>query len=238
MPGSPENTGFTGIQELSEIRKKHLPVSGREIHKNLGNRMKPGVPAHGASRFTTQLPLLQDRTGLDMPAQPGAKSAVQDSHTAVSFYSRRASRGSVVKPPWNTGPNAAREDMPRKGLNKAERHTRKRRKEEASFLLPHGECGVRGDAPQESLGLPSGPPFSKGEEDLPHDDGTCCYPNCCHCRHCRHRFGWWKLGRFLSPVCEGSRVRWFGRSQDNRNPPGSLRPEKPENPLNAIFEVR
>lgn len=91
-----------------------------EIHKNLGNRMKPGVPAHGASRFTTQLPLLQDRTGLDMPAQPGAKSAVQDSHTAVSFYSRRASRGSVVKPPWNTGPNAAREDMPRKGLNKAE----------------------------------------------------------------------------------------------------------------------
>ena len=27
MPGSPENTGFTGIQELSEIRKKHLPVS-------------------------------------------------------------------------------------------------------------------------------------------------------------------------------------------------------------------
>ena len=209
-----------------------------EIHKNLGNRMKPGVPAHGASRFTTQLPLLQDRTGLDMPAQPGAKSAVQDSHTAVSFYSRRASRGSVVKPPWNTGPNAAREDMPRKGLNKAERHTRKRRKEEASFLLPHGECGVRGDAPQESLGLPSGPPFSKGEEDLPHDDGTCCYPNCCHCRHCRHRFGWWKLGRFLSPVCEGSRVRWFGRSQDNRNQPGSLRPEKPENPLNAIFEVR
>lgn len=175
-----------------------------EIHKNLGNRMKPGVPAHGASRFTTQLPLLQDRTGLDMPAQPGAKAAVQDSHTAVSFYERRASRGSVVKPPWNTGPNAAREDMPRKGLNKAERHTRKRRKEEASFLLPHGECGVRGDAPQESLGLPSGPPFSKGEEDLPHDDGTCCYPNCCHCRHCRHRFGWWKLGRFLSPVCEGA----------------------------------
>lgn len=201
MPGSPENTGFTGIQEFSETQKKHLPVSLKEIHKNLGNRMKPGVPAHGASRFTTQLPLLQDRTGLDMPAQPGAKSAVQDSHTAVSFYSRRASRGSVVKPPWNTGPNAAREDMPRKGLNKAERHTRKRRKEEASFLLPHGECGVRGDAPQESLGLPSGPPFSKGEEDLPHDDGTCCYPNCCHCRH---RFGWWKLGRFLSPVCEGA----------------------------------
>ena len=148
--------------------------------------MKPGVPAHGASRFTTQLPLLQDRTGLDMPAQPGAKSAVQDSHTAVSFYSRRASRGSVVKPPWNTGPNAAREDMPRKGLNKAERHTRKRRKEEASFLLPHGECGVRGDAPQESLGLPSGPPFPKGEEDQPHDDGTHCYPNCRHCCHCRH----------------------------------------------------
>lgn len=204
MPGSPENTGFTGIQEFSETQKKHLPVSYREIHKNLGNRMKPGVPAHGASRFTTQLPLLQDRTGLDMPAQPGAKAAVQDSHTAVSFYERRASRGSVVKPPWNTGPNAAREDMPRKGLNKAERHTRKRRKEEASFLLPHGECGVRGDAPQESLGLPSGPPFSKGEEDLPHDDGTCCYPNCCHCRHCRHRFGWWKLGRFLSPVCEGA----------------------------------
>ena len=145
-----------------------------EIHKNLGNRMKPGVPAHGASRFTTQLPLLQDRTGLDMPAQPGAKSAVQDSHTAVSFYERRASRGSVVKPPWNTGPNAAREDMPRKGLNKAERHTRKWRQDGASFLLPHGECGVRGDAPQESLGLPSGPPFSKGEEDLPHDDGTCC----------------------------------------------------------------
>lgn len=50
----------------------------KEIHKNLGNRMKPGVPAHGASRFTTQLPLLQDRTGLDMPIQPGAKTAVQD----------------------------------------------------------------------------------------------------------------------------------------------------------------
>ena len=40
--------------------------------------MKPGVSAHGASRFTTQLPLLQDRTGLDMPIQPGAKTAVQD----------------------------------------------------------------------------------------------------------------------------------------------------------------
>ena len=50
----------------------------KEIHKNLGNRMKPGVPAHGASRFATQLPLLQDRTGLDMPIQPGAKTAVQD----------------------------------------------------------------------------------------------------------------------------------------------------------------
>ena len=32
MPGSPENTGFTGIQELSEIRKKHLPVSQRDIY--------------------------------------------------------------------------------------------------------------------------------------------------------------------------------------------------------------
>ena len=197
-------TGGATLSQLTGLPYLLCTFLKKEIHKNLGNRMKPGVPAHGASRFTTQLPLLQDRTGLDMPAQPGAKSAVQDSHTAVSFYSRRASRGSVVKPPWNTGPNAAREDMPRKGLNKAERHTRKRRKEEASFLLPHGECWVRGDAPQESLGLPSGPPFSKGEEDLPHDDGTCCYPNCCHCRHCRHRFGWWKLGRFLSPVCEGA----------------------------------
>ena len=27
MPGSPENTGFTGIQEFSETQKKHLPVS-------------------------------------------------------------------------------------------------------------------------------------------------------------------------------------------------------------------
>lgn len=124
--------------------------------------MKPGVPAHGASRFTTQLPLLQDRTGLDMPAQPGAKAAVQDSHTAVSFYERRASRGSVVKPPWNTGPNAAREDMPRKGLNKAERHTRTRRKDGLSFLLPHGECGVWGDAPQEKFGAAVRPALSKG----------------------------------------------------------------------------
>lgn len=120
-------------------------------------------------------------------------------HEYQRFFIESISRRSVVKPPWNTGPNAAREDMPRKGLTKAERHTRKRRKDGASFLLPHGECGVRGDAPQESLGLPSGPPFPKGEEDQPRDDGTHCYPNC---RHCRHRFGWWKLGRFLSPVRE------------------------------------
>ena len=33
MPGSPENTGFTGIQELSEIRKKHLPVSTVETNQ-------------------------------------------------------------------------------------------------------------------------------------------------------------------------------------------------------------
>ena len=30
------------------------------------------------------------------------------------------SRGSMVKPMWNTGASEAREDMPRKGLNKAE----------------------------------------------------------------------------------------------------------------------
>ena len=156
----------------------------------------------------TDLPLNYHfcKTGRALICQPNRarKPPYRISHTAVSFYVRRASRGSVVKPPWNTGPNAAREDMPRKGLNKAERHTRKRRKEEASVRRPPGVCGGRGAAPQESLGLPSGPPFSKGEEDLPHDDGTCCYPNCCHCRHCRHRFGWWKLGRFLSPVCEGA----------------------------------
>ena len=35
MPGSPENTGFTGIQELSEIRKKHLPVSTSGNSKNI-----------------------------------------------------------------------------------------------------------------------------------------------------------------------------------------------------------
>ena len=135
------------------------------------------------------------KTGRALICQPNRerKPPYRISHTAVSFYERRASRGSVVKPSWNTGPNAAREDMPRKGLNKAERHTRKRRKEEASFLLPHGECGVRGDAPQESLGLPSGPPFPKGEEDRPRDDGTHCCRICRHCRHCRHRFGWWNL---------------------------------------------
>ena len=42
-----------------------LGISLWEIHKNLGNRMKPGVPAHGASRFTTQLPLLQDNLPLN-----------------------------------------------------------------------------------------------------------------------------------------------------------------------------
>lgn len=47
--------------------------------------------------------------------------------------------------------------MPRKGLNKAD-----------------GECGVRGDVSQESLGLPPGTSLPKGEEDQSRDGGTCC----------------------------------------------------------------
>ena len=69
---------LTQAQLAERLNITDRAVSKWEIHKNLGNRMKPGVPAHGASRFTTQLPLLQDRTGLDMPAQPGTKTAVQD----------------------------------------------------------------------------------------------------------------------------------------------------------------
>lgn len=71
-------------------------------------------------------------------------------------------RGSVVKPPWNTGAGEASEDMPRKGLTKAERHTRMRRKDGLSFLLPHGECGVRGDAPQGKFRIAVRPALSKG----------------------------------------------------------------------------
>ena len=52
-----------------------LGISLWEIHKNLGNRMKPGVPAHGASRFTTQLPLLQDRTFIRAEHRAGAWSS-------------------------------------------------------------------------------------------------------------------------------------------------------------------
>ena len=63
----------------------------------------------------------------------------------------------MVKPLWNTGASEAREDMPRKGLNKAD-----------------GECGVRGDVSQESLGLPPGTSLPKGEEDQSRDGGTCC----------------------------------------------------------------
>ena len=36
---------------------------GLEIRENPGTRMKPGVPAHGASQFTTHLPLLQRQDG-------------------------------------------------------------------------------------------------------------------------------------------------------------------------------
>ena len=35
----------------------------KEIRENPGTRMKPGVPAHGASQFTTHLPLLQRQDG-------------------------------------------------------------------------------------------------------------------------------------------------------------------------------
>ena len=58
---------------------------------------------------------------------------------------------------WNTGASEAREDMQRKGLNKA-----------------NGECGVRGDGPQESVGLPPGTSLPKGEEAQSRDNGTCC----------------------------------------------------------------
>ena len=37
--------------------------SVKEIRENPGTRMKPGVPAHGASQFTTHLPLLQRQDG-------------------------------------------------------------------------------------------------------------------------------------------------------------------------------
>ena len=47
--------------ESSDI--KLYGISQREIRENPGTRMKPGVPAHGASQFTTHLPLLQRQDG-------------------------------------------------------------------------------------------------------------------------------------------------------------------------------
>lgn len=45
------------------VKDGNILLSQREIRENPGTRMKPGVPAHGASQFTTHLPLLQRQDG-------------------------------------------------------------------------------------------------------------------------------------------------------------------------------
>ncbi|OUN18722.1 helix-turn-helix transcriptional regulator [Pseudoflavonifractor sp. An85] len=60
------------IRLLNDLLKTTVPHSilnqnieylVMEIRENPGTRMKPGVPAHGASQFTTHLPLLQRQDG-------------------------------------------------------------------------------------------------------------------------------------------------------------------------------
>ena len=65
MPGSPENTGFTGIQEFSETQKKHLPVSVRENDK--GEKVFEIDDSAGKRReaFNLQMEQMMEAPGME-----------------------------------------------------------------------------------------------------------------------------------------------------------------------------
>lgn len=58
-----ENLDFPLCRRMPLTRLAVVTYLLLEIRENPGTRMKPGVPAHGASQFTTHLPLLQRQDG-------------------------------------------------------------------------------------------------------------------------------------------------------------------------------